>query len=143
VYVYAELQYAELLMAQNKTNESLEICERIYTLAKQQDAKMLEIQASRILGQNKFQIGECESAITLLKQSIEIANSMGIEHEEALSIIAYTAVVIESQNVTPETIKLISHAVKILTKIGAKLDLEEARKLAAKLQKIINIPASI
>ncbi|MCI0505944.1 MAG: tetratricopeptide repeat protein [Gammaproteobacteria bacterium] len=134
VYVYAELQYAELLMAQNNTIEALEICERIYKLAKEQGAKMMEVQAARILGQSKAQLHDYDSAIAFLKQSIELANSMGIEHEEALSIIAYTKIALNSQNVTPFTIQSINRAISMLTKIGAKLDLAEAKKLATKIQ---------
>jgi len=133
VYVYAELQYAELLLAQNDTPKALEISERILSLAKKQDAKLLEIQASRVFGQSKAQMREYDSAISCIKQSIDLAHSMGIEHEEALSIIAYAQVADTSNNITPETLKFLHSAIKILTKIGAKRDLEQAKTLAASL----------
>jgi tetratricopeptide (TPR) repeat protein len=135
VYVYAELQYAELLLEQNQPMKALEICDRILKIAKDQDAKMLEIQAARVLGQTKARIQEYDSAISLLRHSIELANNMGIEHEEALSINAYTQIAVRSQNVTPATLEMSHHAIKILTKIGAKRDLAEARELASQLHR--------
>ncbi|WP_455220486.1 hypothetical protein [Kaarinaea lacus] len=133
VYVYAELQYAELLLEQDQPMKALEICDRILKMAKDQDAKMLEIQAARVLGQTKARVQDYDSSISHLLHSIELANSMGIEHEEALSINAYIDIAVRSKNVTPSTIQMSNHAIKILTKIGAKRDLAEARKLASQL----------
>ena len=92
------------------------------------------VQTNRVLGQVLSKLSQHEKALELLEQSVAMANEMGMEHDEALSIIAYIKAAINAEKVTPSRSALIPRAIDILTKIGAKLDLEEARKLAAKFQ---------
>lgn len=130
---HANLQYAEVLIAQGNASPARKIAAKILKEAKKQKVIQLEIVAERVLGIAYKCESNFDKSIIHLKNSIELSKDIKSEHEEALSIVAYTAVLIESKKAVPTDSKLIKRAIEILSKIGANLDLAEAKRLASQL----------
>ena len=130
---HANLQHAEILIAQGNVTTAKNIASKILKYAKEQKVVLLEIVAERVLGIAYKSELNFEKSLAHLKKSITLSKDIESEHEEALSIVAYTAALIDSKRVAPSDDKLIKRAIEILTKIGAKLDLAEAKRLYSQL----------
>lgn len=136
IFSFANLQYAELLLEQDNPEGARNIAESVLTEAKQQKNTGLELIAERILGNSHMQLKNLEMALEHGLKSIELSKNIGAEHEEALSILAHTNNLIASNRVTNLENNNIHRAIDILTKIGAKLDLERANKLLEKVNEL-------
>ena len=133
ILVHVELQLAELFLAQGKPEEAKEKCLLISDQIKKTKAVTIEIILERILGNAYVKLHDLDHAFHHLGNSIKIASQIGSQHEEALSVIDYVKAAIESGNTGEEVRNSLSRALEILSKIGAKLDLKEAQKLAKRL----------
>jgi len=130
---HAKLQLAELLIEKDDANAAKEMAIKILNKAREMNISGLELIADRVVAKACLQFNDFENASTHISNSIKLANKIGAEHEEALSIVLLTRVAIASNQITPSVRSSLERAIGILSKIGAQLDLAEANNLVNQL----------
>ena len=134
VYIEAELQKAELLYLQDKHERALTSCKRTMKKITELDAKLLEARGERILGNIEASLGHIDQAITKLEKSIKVAAKIGAEHEEAKSLISLVRISnTYKTDKTSTNQRRLKKSIAILTQIGAKNEILEAKQLLAEL----------
>jgi len=133
ILLHAKLQKVELLLQQNKLEDALQLGEEASKTIHALDAKLLLVQADRVLALVFSKLNNYDKAIELLNKSVTMASEMGLEHEEALTILELARIAVTTGKSYQAVNTDINRAIDILYKIGAKRDLAEARNLANQL----------
>jgi hypothetical protein len=82
-----------------------------------------------LLGRVEASLGETARAQLRLRASIAIARRTGAGYEEALSLRDYGAILHDLPAARPRAARMLGRAIRILTKMGAALDLADAEKV--------------
>ncbi len=124
----AELQHIELLMTQGEYRIAKEKCKQILMTIREIDAKRLKVKADRLMAICLVEEDEIEAATIHIRQSIDVARKIGAELEEGQSLVALAKISIEDMaGFSDLTRKYLDRAIEIFTKIGASLELEDAK----------------
>jgi len=133
----AQLEHAELMLAQNNPNGAKEISLDVLNRATNSGAKPIQSKVYRILANADDALGEFDSPLELIQKSILITQEVGIQNDEAYSIIAKTRFCLKRNIVDFEIKQELIHAINILKQTGAKLDLEEAESLLKQVNRAL------
>jgi tetratricopeptide (TPR) repeat protein len=125
----ALLQKAELHLAAGETLKARSECRRALVDIRAREARVLEARAERLLGRVEASLGETARAQLRLRASIAIARRTGAGYEEALSLRDYGAILHDLPAARPRAARMLGRAIRILTKMGAALDLADAEKV--------------
>ena len=125
----ALIQKAELHLAAGDTLQARRECRRALDDIRAREARILEARAERLLGKAEASLGETTRAGTHLRASIAIARKTGAGYEEALSLRDLGAILLTVPAARPRAMKILGRAIRILSKMGAALDLADAEKL--------------
>lgn len=128
----AELQLADLLCEQGKYAEAEEICLSALVDIEELGMKPLEVIGKRILAEVKHEQGYEDDAIEYIHDSIELAKEIAAKYDEAKSVVVMVKIMREMKN-APLRKKAqdncLARAMRMLTEMGAKRELEKAKKL--------------
>jgi tetratricopeptide (TPR) repeat protein len=125
----ALLQKAELHLAAGDTLQARRECRRALGDIRAREARILEARAERLLGKAEASLGETARARAHLRASLAIARKTGAGYEEALSLRDLGAILFAVPATRPRARKILGRAIRILSKMGAALDLADAEKL--------------
>jgi tetratricopeptide (TPR) repeat protein len=129
VLTEALLQKAELHLAAGDTLHARRECRRALGDIRAREARILEGRAERLLGKAEASLGETARARTHLRASVAIARKTGAGYEEALSLRDLGAILFAVPAARPQARRILGRAIRILSKMGAALDLAEAEKV--------------
>jgi tetratricopeptide (TPR) repeat protein len=128
----AELQLAELQYAQGEYSQAEKTCLDALMVIEELGMKPLEVIGKRILAEVKNELGFEDEAIEYIHDSIELAKEIGAKYDEAISVVVMVKIMremlhaplrLEAQN------QCLRRATIMLTKMGAKRELEKAKRL--------------
>jgi len=129
VLTEALLQKAELHLAAGDTLHARRECRRALGDIRAREARILEGRAERLLGKAEASLGETTRARAHLRASVAIARKTGAGYEEALSLRDLGAILFAVPAARPQARRILGRAIRILSKMGAALDLAEAEKV--------------
>jgi len=129
VLAEALLQQVELRLEAGNAGVARRECRRVLRDVRGLDAKVLEARGERLLGQAEAALGGLDAARARLRASITIGRQAGAEYEEALSLLALARVLLASPVRERQAVRPLQRAIAILSRMGAALDLAEARRL--------------
>jgi tetratricopeptide (TPR) repeat protein len=127
--IEALLQKAELHLAAGDAIQARRECRRALGDIRAREARILEARAERLLGRAEASLGETARGRTHLRASVAIARRTGAGYEEALSLRDLGAILYDIPAARPRAARILGRAIKILSKMGAALDLAEAERL--------------
>lgn len=131
----AQLEFSELLLAQQKFEEAKSLTLDVLKKASDDANPIISTKAYRILANIVNELGDYTSALKFIDESISISKEVGLENDEAFSIISKTKFLIKAKNISEVRREDIIHAIEILSRAGAKLDLQEAESLLQQVEK--------
>ncbi len=129
VLAEALLQQVDLRLAAGNASKARSECRRVLRDVRRLDAKVLEARGERLLGQAEAELGDLDAARDRLRASIRIARQASAEYEEALSLLALARVLLASPVSDRQAARPLQRAIAIFSRMGAALDMAEARKL--------------
>jgi class 3 adenylate cyclase/tetratricopeptide (TPR) repeat protein len=134
VMTEALLQKAELQLAGGSIRQARRECRRALTDIRIREARVLEARAERLLGRVEASLGETSRARAHFRTSIAIAREIGAGYEEALSLREFGSMLCRMSGSKKHAAVVLGRATKILSRMGATLDLAEAEDLVTGLK---------
>ncbi|MGH8631150.1 MAG: tetratricopeptide repeat protein, partial [Burkholderiales bacterium] len=125
----ALLQKVELRLAAADALRARRECRRVLTAARRLEARILEAHGERLLGRAEAALGRPEQARSHFRASVAIARQTGAGYEEALSLRDLGAILFAVPAARRQAARVLGRAIRILSKMGAALDLEDAEKV--------------
>jgi class 3 adenylate cyclase/tetratricopeptide (TPR) repeat protein len=125
----ALLQKAELHLASGDPLRARRECRRAMIDIRAREARVLEARAERLLGRTEASMGRASRARAHFRTSIAIARGIGAGYEEALSLRELGSLLRGVAGASGQAQATLGRAVKILSRMGAALDLAEAQYL--------------
>ena len=135
IYLETQLQQAIILLAQEQLEEALDLCSKIKDEIKSQGVNLLAAKTDRILAKIQYRQGEISESIETIKDSINLANSIGSRFEEGKSLNEYAKMLIEHGVDVEIAKKSLKRAENIFSDMGATRELAYTQHLSNQMNK--------
>ena len=125
-----------MLLADGQLEDARSLCENTRKEIEAHGAKLLQVNAGRVLAKILSREGNVELAIEEVNTSIELARSMGSKFEEARSLKEHARIMLEHKRDMVKAVESLDKAESIFSDIGAARELGYTKALKAKLAEL-------
>jgi len=127
----AHLQLAELRLAQGRPAAARRGCQRCLNRARALSARLLEARGERVLAGAEAALGNPERALAHARLSVALARRIGADYEEARALVLQARLLRDGARTRSGVRKALQRAITILSRVGAKPELAEAKEMLA------------